>query len=447
MRIAWFTPFHKSSAIGRFSRAVTAELGKFADVNIWYPPAEETHVASVGSICHPDDATIGPEALASYDLCVYNMGDQIDFHRQAFLASRRVPGVVVLHDFVMHHFFAAHYLTDHGDKQEYYAAMTRLYGEAGRLAALPVVNGTARGVWESDRVIEFPFFEEAIRGAYGVIVHSEFFREAVAEVYPGPVKRLFLAYDGPGQTRPPLSRRDLQIPDDKLLVVTIGHANPNKRILEVIEAIGNSKRLSGQLIFAVVGLCQGPYEEILRRAIRKFGLENTIRLAGRVSDEDLSSYLMHADICVNLRYPAMEGASASTIEEMLYGKPVIVTDSGFCSELPLGAVCKITPGNEVKGIGQALCRLAGDPELRKGMGDRAKRFATGQAQASRYAEGFLDFANEVTDALPILKFTDRLAAQMSAMGVCGDRPLVGTVAEDAWELFCSSGRDVKPLPE
>jgi glycosyltransferase involved in cell wall biosynthesis len=239
----------------------------------------------------------------------------------------------------------------------------------------------------------------------------------------------------------------LQRPEGKTLVVTIGHANANKRILEVIEAIGTSRTLSGRILYAIVGASDGTYRQALLNAIKKFHLEETVRLTGFVGEDVLTSYLMHANICVNLRRPAMEGASASAIEEMLQGKPVIVSDNGFYGELPSEAVYKVAPGEEVQRVAEALLRLSGDPALGMEMGARGKRFASEQALPARYAAGFLEFANEVMDVAPLLKFIDRAAMQIQAMGVAPDASLPSTVAEVAYELFCANGCAIKPLPE
>ena len=447
MRIAWFTPFHRASAIGRFSRLVTTELAKSVDVDIWHPASADLHPTALRTIACPDHLSVGPENLAGYDLCVYNLGDQLDFHREIFLTSRRVPGLVVLHDFVMHHFFAAYYLDDLRDGEAYITAMGRWYGKGGKRAAEQAVRRIAPGVWESDRVAEFPLFEDAVRGACGVIVHSEFLREAVARVFEGPIRRLFLAYDRPQSALATKSKPDLQIPGDRLLVITVGHANPNKKIVETIEAIGGSERLARTVVYVVLGPCDGPYGDEIRRTIVHFGLDQTVRVLGRVSDDVLASYLTHADVCVNLRCPAMEGASASAIEEMLYSKPVIVTDVGFYRELPSQAVIRIMPGNEVDGLTEALCRLATEPGLRKGMGKEARRFAAEHSAPDKYVAGLLEFVREVTDGIPILKLMDRIADRLSAMGVSVDQPLARKVADEAYSMLCANGRVLRPLPE
>jgi hypothetical protein len=81
MNIAWFTPFAKASAIGRFSRLVTAEIAKSNDVDIWYPEAKEIHETRLRTVGIPSGAQFGPETLAPYDLVVYNIGDHLQYHR------------------------------------------------------------------------------------------------------------------------------------------------------------------------------------------------------------------------------------------------------------------------------------------------------------------------------------------------------------------------------
>ena len=51
-------------------------------------------------------------------------------------------------------------------------------------------------------MIRFPLFEEAVRGALGVITHSTFLKQHVESCFSGPVARISLAYDArPARTR------------------------------------------------------------------------------------------------------------------------------------------------------------------------------------------------------------------------------------------------------
>jgi glycosyltransferase involved in cell wall biosynthesis len=444
MKIAWFTPFAKASAIGRFSRLVAERLARAADVDIWHPPADELHETKLRTIELSPRVQFGPGMLAPYDLVVYNHGDHFPYHRDIWLASQVAPGITILHDFVMHHFFADYFLMECHSRQAYLAAMVRLYGNAGRAVTERAFTDVPPPVWETERVVEFPFFEEAIKRAHAVVVHSEFLRRKVENCFPGPVRKLSLAYDS-SASRPNVSREDLRIPADRVLIVTVGHVNPNKRITPFIEALGRNPDLCSRVVYAVLGPCEGPYREEIVALIRKYALQDVVRILGYTAEDRLHAYLTHADICANLRFPAMEGGSASVVEEMLYGKPVIVTDNGVYSELPDDCVRKIRPENELEDLIEALRELIGNPAGRQQMGVRARRFAKEEFSADRYVNGFLDLAEELLDLKPLLQVVDRMADRMAQMGVSGDLPIVDTVANECYTLFC--GHKARPDPK
>ncbi len=192
MRIAWFTPFSRKSSIGRRSAEIVAALGEHAEVHLWHPETSrrETGARTI-SFCDAD--RVGPNALHDYDLVVYNLGNYLPFHKEIYHVARRFPGINILHDFVMHHFFWEYYVEELKDRRAYILNMERLYGPDGR-------NAAERGhVCEGDEVLRFPFFEEAIRGAYGVVTHSEFLRARVARVRPPRWREsCCLARDRPG---------------------------------------------------------------------------------------------------------------------------------------------------------------------------------------------------------------------------------------------------------
>jgi glycosyltransferase involved in cell wall biosynthesis len=432
MKIAWFTPFSKKSAIGKVSQLVTAELARHIQVDIWHPETpdlRETHLITIP--CTPA-SSFG--LLRTYDLVVYSMGNYLAFHREVFSAMRQVPGVVILHDFVMHHFFAGYYVAELQDVGAYVAAMRRLYGPEGRRIAQDAAVGRRSWPWTSDEVMKYPLFEPAIEGAFGVVVHSEFLREHVERAYSGPVKRISLAYEA-GLPDSGGGRKDLGVPDDNVLAVTIGHVNPNKRVHDVIETLGRDRELTRRLTYAVIGPCDGEYRDRLLGAIRRLGLEKTVLLLGYTPDDRLTSYLAHADFCINLRHPAMEGGSASLAEEMLHGKPVLVMNAGCYSELPDDCVAKINPEGDEQELARVLKKLITDPVWRQEVGGRGQQFAQATFRAERYASDFLAFLEEVKSAKPVLQYLDRIACHLRQMGVSREMVLVDTVARESGDLF------------
>jgi glycosyltransferase involved in cell wall biosynthesis len=417
MKIAWFTPFSKESRIGRYSVEVVAPLGVDHEVDIWYPDDGEARKTELRTIRFADADAVATDALDGYDLLVYNLGNYLPFHREIYRLSRRRPGLVILHDYVMQDFFRQYFIEYRQEPQAYLRAIERCYGPAAR---------------EAGEEAQFPLFEEAIRGAYGVVTHSEFLRARVAEVFAGPVAKLHLPCKRIVGLRT-LTRAELGVPEESVLLVTVGHVNPNKRVHAVIKALSGMAR---PLVYAVLGPVEESYQARLRDLARQGGLERVVRLAGYVSDQVLESYLAHADVCVNLRHPTTEGASASALEEMMHGKPLLVSDTGFFAELPDDCVWKIDPQHEPEQLGPALAQLIDDPELRRRMGHRAAEFTEQHCRPELYAQGLLQFALEVKDAVPLLHLADHLAGEFNNLGVRRDMPVVGVVAREAAALFC-----------
>ena len=433
MRIAWCTPFARRSAIGRISSLVVEELLSLAEVDIWHPQSAEMLDSSAPRITltgGPADAA----RLATYDFAVYNMGNHAGNHAQIFEASRRTPGLVILHDIVLQDFFSDYYLSNPRRREHYAAALRRWYGSAAIAAASDVISGTSHSFLESPRVLEFPLFEEAVAGAYAVVTHSEFAAERVRDILPGIVRALPLPYALSAKAR--IEPRDrLQIPPGRSLVVTVGDVNPNKCIRSVLEVLGNDAALAAKVLYVVIGAAAENHRAELSMLVTQYGLQDTVRFAGYASEELLATYLTHADFCINLRFPNTEAASASAVEQLACGKPSIVFNTGFFAELPDDCVLKVSVDRQREDLLNALRRLTGDPPLRAKIGQRAQAYARETFRADRYARGIVEVGTELLDAKPLLAYTDRIGRQLSRMGVSSDQPLCSTVADVSNALF------------
>lgn len=429
MRIAWFTPFRKVSAIGRFSQSVTNCLAKTARVDLWLaePESEELHDTGLQIISYLHLSRF-ERFLAEYDLVVYNMGDQAEYHGAIYSAARLVPGVVILHDYVMHHFFAGYY-EQRNAWQEYADAMARWYG-----ADIQLLGGQWGGahwrVWETDEVLRYPLFEQAIVGSQAVIVHADFVRDRVARIAAVPVEKIHLAYTV-DRSSPVISRAKLGIPEDRLLIVTVGNANENKRIHVVLQALADNPELAQRLTYVVLGKFDGPFCGKLNTLRRELNLEDTVKFMGYANADILRAYLKHADLCVNLRWPAMEGGSASCAEQMLFGKPVIVTDTGIYSELPDDCVRKVRPDHETEDLVHHLHELVGDNKLRNQLGAQAARFAEKHFSPAAYAGHFLEFCGELPYYRPAYSLTELVGRELKDIGVTPDMAIVETVSRES----------------
>ena len=434
MKIAWFTPFSQKSAIGRVSQGVTLELAKRASVDLFCFDKDATHPTTVPVRKFERASAITEQTLAAYDIIFYNFGNHLPFHLEIFRTSQRFPGIAILHDFVMHHFFVGYYLELHRSRPDYVGTLENLYGKKiAESAGAAIKKAGPPYFWDSEAVVDCPMFECVLPGAQGVITHSEFLKQKVERVFGGPVRKIPLHYKI-NRDAPTPTRRELGVAEDCLLIVTIGHANPNKQITSTIDAIGQLRGSVGAMQFVIAGSYSGAYKKDIDAAIRRNKLESVVKVAGEVTDADLRGYLAAADICVNLRYPAMEGASASAIEEMLYGKPMIVANTGFYAELPEDCVVKVEPTSDA-GLRAAIQSLATDPELRRRLGSAARAFAEREFGADHYAELALQFADEVRRARPLLGLADKMASVCRSMGIPPGHAMVESLAVELGNLF------------
>ena len=131
--------------------------------------------------------------VGGVDVSLYHIGNNPDAHGWIVDALRRQPGVVVLHDWVIHHLVAG--LTiGRKDGHAYLAAMEREAGVPGRLLGYGVLEGRVPPLWEV-RPEEFPLAGEVLDRATGLIVHSHYVEEQGARLR---LRRAAVADPAPG---------------------------------------------------------------------------------------------------------------------------------------------------------------------------------------------------------------------------------------------------------
>jgi glycosyltransferase involved in cell wall biosynthesis len=334
MKIAWFTPLDRESAIAECSRLVVGELARHCDVDVWTREAGD--LVDIGSNLVRYNGNDDLLKLESYDHCVYNMGNYHPFHAPIFQAMKAHPGVVVLHDFIMHHFFMTEYLHELRRPELYVAEMERAYGAVGRNIGARSASGAGTPVWLTDDVMRFPLFEHIVDRARGVFVHSEFHREQVQRKYLGDVGMAYLPY----QSTPPKRQRaellaTLELPADRVLVLSTGIVHPVKQIERVLEAIAAQRSLADRLTYVVVGGGADEYRAKLESLAIQLGIAGSVRFVGYQPEDVLRGLLEAADFAINLRYPNTEGCSLSLIEQMSHANPVL------CSTAACMARCRI----------------------------------------------------------------------------------------------------------
>ena len=93
------------------------------------------------------------------------------------------------------------------------------------------------------------------------------------------------------------------------------------------------------------------------------------------------------DVHVNLRSPTMGETSGTAIRALTLGKPLVVTDAGWFSELPADVALRVAVGErEVDELAAALRLLSTRPDARAAMGGAARALAASEHDLGRVAE-------------------------------------------------------------
>jgi glycosyltransferase involved in cell wall biosynthesis len=394
MKVLIFTPTIKASAIGRMASLVTkALIAEQHEVVIVRTECE----AMLASPSHDFGAEIiawsdGARVLEEADKCdalIYQIGNSYEYHEGCVRWLDRLPGIVCLHDFYLVHLFHGWARTN---REKADSILRESYGEEVARRFFNFNNGETLIEDTKDCA---PMTEWIASQAVGVVTHSHWGVPRVAASCPGPVRVVPLAYDAPIVLHG-------AVPNSygRMRLLTIGHINPNKRVANVIRAIAASTVLRQNVVYRLVGLITA--ESVLELSTLANALRVNLLISGHTDDSGLAHAIGEADVISCLRWPSLEAASASAIEAMLYGKPTIVTDSGFYSEIPDDCVEKISHQAEVKNICAVLERLYAEPDARNAMGARAQRWASATYTATEYARKLIDMSAECCKEQPVM---------------------------------------------
>lgn len=391
MKIAWFSPLPpRKSGISEYSELLLSEMYHFAEIDVWVEGYEP--LASITTnhkvIDYTNDQVL--PLLRTYDVIVYNMGNNIQFHKDMFEVMRQYPGVVILHDLVLHNFMAGYFLGQPDGDKLYLEEISKRYGQSGyELAKQGLESG--KPLWESNHVIEYPLNQAILEVAKHVIVHSAYAQEALGNfksksfLFSLPMWPI-LNYD--------FSRASINLPQDKLIIAAFGFIGPVKRLHKLVAAIANTPNIKARVHLLIIGESVYP-EYNLREIMIQSGVLGTF--TGYVDIDTVYALLNRVDVCVNLRYPTMGETSASVIRMMSLGKPILVSDVGWYRELPNDVVIKIRVSEdyEEKDLQDALVKLL-DKTERESIGQRAITYAHDQWDPILLTRRLLDFLIEVS---------------------------------------------------
>jgi glycosyltransferase involved in cell wall biosynthesis len=403
MKVAYVSPLPpERSGIADYSTLLLPALGKELDVDV---------------------VRRGRRLPRRADVTLYHLGNDVDAHGWIFRLLERRRGVVVLHDFVLHHLMAG-LTVGRGDGQAYLELLEADAGLAGRLLGHGVLDGSIPPLWES-RPQDFPLVDSVLARADGVIVHSSYVARRVRmRRYEGPIWHV------PHPAWPAPRRRSIPLPNrDRTVIGCFGNLNATKRIPQLLEAAARL-RAEGRGVLLVLAGSIAPGLELVERATR-LGLEEgrDLLLLGRVEEDRLWDLIHASDVCVTLRHPTMGETSGMAIRALSAGKPLVVSDCGWFAELPEGVAAKVPVDDwEVATLTAMLAELCANQPLRERLGRSALEYISREHGLERVADLYVAAVEDAAGGSAVIaQVARRVAEGLQDVGVRAADPDVAVV--------------------
>ena len=332
-----------------------------------------------------------------FDAILYQLGNNADYHAAIYRTLLEHPGVVVLHEFVLHHLVRE--LTLEANRPELYVDELRYaYGRTGEAAGRRcLATGVSLDLWS------YPLFERVVDASLGLIVHNRFTCDRV--LASRPTARVatvphHLCLDS-ALPEAGEARAALGIAPGDFVIATFGFMTPAKRPAVLLRAFARLRQEMPRARLWIVGEVSRhfDFERVFSPELRQ-----GVTITGRTELDRFLLYMQACDVAVNLRHPTGGETSGTVIRLLGLGKPLIVNNSGAFAEYPDDCCAKVDLDDTEEELLLAYLRaFAADEPLRRRMGDNARQYMATHHTLAGSARGYADCLRE-TLALNVRPF-------------------------------------------
>lgn len=307
----------------------------------------------------------GAVELGEGDINLYHLGNN-QLHREIYRRALEKPGVAVIHDAVLQHFFLGCF-----SEQEYIAEFVYNYGTWTEDQARDLWRGRARS--SSDpQYFRYSMLKRVAERSLAVIVHNPAAAAIVKQHAPAAtiyeIQHLLELPEPPRAWEVVALRGKLGIPEGAFLFGVFGHLRESKRLPTVLRAFHRA-RTAANIALLVAG---DFVSSDLERALEPLLVSDRIFRVGYTPERDFWMHAAAVDACVNLRYPAAGETSGITIRLMGLGKPVLMSAALENAGFPDASCVRVDTGSaEEDQLAEFMIWLATFPEDARAMGARA----------------------------------------------------------------------------
>lgn len=326
------------------------------------PPGAPTGVADYADTLLQ---ALRPFGSPKTDINLYHLGNN-RLHAEIYARSLAKPGIIVLHDAVLHHFMLGA-LTP----EQYLEEFVYNYGEWHRHLGEELWRERAACAIDP-RYFRYPMLRRAVEHAKAVIVHNHGAAAIAREHGAGNIHVIphFCApQDIPDAFETSRFRQRLGIEPNVTLFGIFGYIRETKRVMACLTAF---RRLHAVRPLTALLLAGDIVSGDLRRALDSEPPHPAIYRLGHLADWEFRVAAAAVDCCLNLRYPAAGETSGIAIRLMGIGKPVILTDGPETAAIPDTACLRVPSGpDETNALFDQMALVSEFPAIARKIGGEA----------------------------------------------------------------------------
>jgi glycosyltransferase involved in cell wall biosynthesis len=364
----------------------TVKLGYFSPM----PPAA-TGVADYSAALLPHLQALGEVRVNQCgDVNLYHLGNNA-LHGEIYQRALIEPGIVVMHDSVLQHFFL-------GSLHEaaYIEEFVYNYGEWSRGLAQELWKERARSGADS-RYFAHPMLKRVLTASKAVIVHNPaaaaIAHEHAPEARIFEIPHLFVGSQLPGFVDTMRFRQSLGVGSRTLLIGAFGHQRETKRLHIVLVAYEQALARGADVRLLVSGeFVAETYARSIAPRLQHAKILRTPYLA----EPDFLRHLAATDLCVNLRYPSAAESSGVAIRMMGLGKAVAFTRDAAISRFPEAACLRIDAGPaEQQMLADYIVWMASNRDALEAVGQHAARHIAQEHAPAKIAAAYWNVINKM----------------------------------------------------